>query len=144
MRETPESRARARESGSGAVYFADLVWEAPAAAPGALPSDLRERASAGGARRKWLVRGAGGFFTSLSEFAPRFRIPRHSHDHDELLVILSGSCRIEGQPRELVANDLAVLAAGTSYGIEVGAQGLRMLTIRRADAKASFGGAANS
>jgi quercetin dioxygenase-like cupin family protein len=141
MRESPEPGSRALESGSGAVYFADLAWEAPAQASGALPNALREQASAGGARRKWLVRGAGGFFTSLSEFAPGFRIPRHSHDHDELLVILSGSCRIEGEARELFANDLAVLSAGKAYGIEVGAQGMRMLTIRRGDARASFGAA---
>ncbi len=142
MRDSREPEGRALESGSGAVHFRDLPWEQPAVNRGQLPSELLRQAEQGGARRKWLVRGAGGFHTSLSEFAPGFRIPPHSHDHDELLVILSGSCRIDGEERELVADDLAVLAAGHAYGVQVGAQGLRMLTIRRAAAQAAFGSGA--
>lgn len=121
------------------IHFDALEWEDPSANKGKVPDALVEQASKTGARRKVLVTGQGGFHMNHSELPPGFRIPPHSHEHDEMLVIVAGGCTIEGGP-SLTVHDTAVLRAGEEYAIDVGTEGVRFLTIRQAAAGTAFTG----
>jgi quercetin dioxygenase-like cupin family protein len=87
-----------------------------------------------GARRKKLARGEQGFFMNRSAFPPNFRVPPHHHTHDELLVVLRGGCRFDGELADLGPDDSIVIPAGLRYGFECGPDGMEMLTIRTAEA----------
>ena len=71
------------ETATGPHYFLldEVEWPDESLAPTA-PRDLVEQARQSGARRKYLARGEGGFFTQYSEFPPGFTVPMHSHDHN--------------------------------------------------------------
>ncbi len=88
-----------------------------------------EEAQRLGARRKFLARGEGGFFSQYSEFPPGYTVPAHSHDHDEMIVVLDGSCTMfDGHTLE--RHDSVVLHAGFEYGFTAGDDGMLFLTIR--------------
>ena len=61
----------------------------------------------------------------------------HSHDHDELIVVVAGGCTMAGDGAELAANDAMVLRAGHRYGFTCGSEGMTFLTIRTAEAGTS-------
>jgi quercetin dioxygenase-like cupin family protein len=97
------------------------------------PRELIEEAKKKGARRKFLARGQGSFHSQFSEFPAGYVVPMHSHEHDELLVILDGSCTMlgDGGPT-LNASDSVVLLGGFEYGFEAGPKGMKFMTIRTA------------
>jgi quercetin dioxygenase-like cupin family protein len=114
----------------GPSYFVleDIEWPDETRAPTA-PRQLVEEAQRLGARRKFLARGEGGFFSQYSEFPAGYSVPRHSHDHDEMIVLLAGSCTMsDGQ--KLATHDSVVLRAGFEYGFTVGEHGMVFVTIR--------------
>ena len=83
----------------GPSYFVldEIEWPDERSAPTA-PLELVEEAERLGARRKFLARGEGGFHSQYSEFPPGYAVPLHSHDHDELILLLDGSCTMsDGQ-----------------------------------------------
>ena len=49
-----------------------------------------------GVRRKWLLEGDGDFVVQYIEMAAGHVIAPHSHDHDELMVVLNGSATFPG------------------------------------------------
>jgi quercetin dioxygenase-like cupin family protein len=102
------------------------------------PRQLVEAAQRSGARRKFLARGEGGFFTQYSEFPPGFTVPMHSHDHNEVILLLEGSCTMLGSGRTLHAGDSMVLIGGYEYGFTAGADGMRFVTIRTGPAATSL------
>jgi quercetin dioxygenase-like cupin family protein len=125
------------------VRYREIEWDRPAAnADPALrpPAALVEAAERTGARRKRLVRGDGGFFLNRSSMPPGFRVPPHVHDHDELLVVLAGGCRFDGELGELGPDDAIVIHAHTRYGFTCGPDGMDFLTIRRGEASVSLSG----
>ena len=71
----------------------------------------------------------GGFFSQYSEFPPGYAVPLHRHDHDEMIVLLDGSCTMS-DGRALGTHDWVVLTAGFEYGFTVGEDGMVFLTIR--------------
>ena len=86
------------EAGAVVMRYAEIDWDRPleTAAPGAAPPEAMVReAERLGARRKRLARGEGGFFLNRSVLPAGYVIPPHSHDHAELLVVLSGGCSVE-------------------------------------------------
>ena len=91
-----------------------------------------------GARRKFLARGEGGFHSQYSELPPDYTIPPHSHDRDELIVMLAGSCTLLDGAQTLHARDSMVLTAGDEYGFTAGPDGMAFLTIRTAPAAVTF------
>ena len=119
-------------------HYAQIDWDDPgrggnpAVAP---PKELVEQAKKTGARRKKLVQGEGGFFMNRSFLPAGFRVPPHTHDHDEMLVVLKGGCSIDGSVGELEADDTVVIRANHSYGFTCGPEGMEFLTIRRGEAK---------
>jgi quercetin dioxygenase-like cupin family protein len=94
------------------------------------PESLVEAARRAGARRKFLARGQGGFFSQYSEFSAGFTVPPHFHDHSEIFVILEGSATMSGGGPTLHAHDSMVLMAGYEYGFTAGPDGMKAITIR--------------
>ena len=104
-----------------------------------VPRELVEKAQRSGARRKFLARGEGGFFTQYSEFPPGFTVPMHSHDHNEVIVLIDGSCTMLGaNGPTLRAGDSMVLIGGYEYGFTAGADGMKFVTIRTAKAEVTL------
>jgi quercetin dioxygenase-like cupin family protein len=122
-------------------HFGDLAWDDPSssldpAQPGS--RELARAARASGARRKKVVRGEGGFFMNRSQMPANFRVPAHHHDHDELIVVLSGSCSFDDGFAELGPGDAIVIHANTHYGFTCGAEGMDFLTIRTGEASVAI------
>lgn len=103
----------------------------PDESTGGAPKTLVDAAQRSGAWRKYLATGQGGFHSQISYFPPGFTVPLHSHDHDELIVVLEGGCTMlgDGGPT-LGAHDSMVLAGGHEYGFTAGADGMTFMTIR--------------
>jgi quercetin dioxygenase-like cupin family protein len=99
--------------------------------------EVAEAAIAAGAKRKMLAEGETGLFVQFSDLPPGYRIEPHTHSHGEVIVVVSGSCRIDDGP-EMHANDSVSIDAETRYGITCGPEGLRMLTIRAGEAVVTF------
>ena len=116
--------------GSGATFFRldDVPW--PDEATSGAPRELVEEARRQGARRKFLARGEGGFHSQYSVFPAGYTVPRHSHDHDELIVLLDGSCTLLDGGPTLSAHDSMVLRGGHEYGFTAGPDGMKFLTVR--------------
>jgi quercetin dioxygenase-like cupin family protein len=123
-------------------HLEKLAWDDPTSAldpsaPGM--RDLARAARASGARRKKIVRGECGFFMNRSVMPANFRVPEHRHDHDELIVVLSGSCSFDDGLAELGAGDSIVIRANTHYGFTCGGEGMDFLTIRTGEARVAIG-----
>jgi quercetin dioxygenase-like cupin family protein len=123
---------------TGATFFRveQLPWpdEATTGAPPELVEDARRK----GARRKFLARGEGGFHSQYSVFPPGYTVPPHSHDHDEMIVVLDGSCTMLSGGRTLKAYDSMVLLGGYEYGFTAGDDGMKFLTIRTGEARTNL------
>lgn len=101
-------------------------------APGA-SAEAREqaaRAAEAGVRRKQVTEGEVGVYTHIVELPAGYEVPRHSHDHDEMIVVLDGSLTMVDGP-ELGPSDVALLKAGLAYGFTAGPDGLRFLNVRQ-------------
>jgi len=125
---------------SGPHYFLldSIDWPDESRAPTA-PRELVEQARQSGARRKYLARGEGGFFTQFSEFPASFVVPMHSHDHNEVIVCMSGSLTMLGDDGPtLHAGDSMVLIGGYEYGFAAGPDGMAIVTIRTDQAQTTL------
>ena len=122
------------EQGANFFIVDDMPWPDEAKAPTA-PLELVEAAKRSGAKRKYLARGEGGFFSQYSVFPAGFTVPTHSHDHDELIIVVEGSLTMLPAPGEvsgttLHAPDSMVLRGGFEYGFTAGSDGMAIMTIR--------------
>ena len=106
----------------------EIPW--PDEQPADTPKELVEEAKRLGAKRKFLAQGEGGFYSQISEFPAGYVVPVHSHDHNEMIVILEGGCSMLGDGLSLKAGDSMVLIANFEYGFEAGADGMTFMTIR--------------
>jgi len=106
----------------------EIPW--PDEQPADTPKELVEEAKRLGAKRKFLAQGEGGFHSQISEFPAGYVVPVHSHDHNEMIVILEGGCSMLGDGLSLKAGDSMVLIANFEYGFEAGADGMTFMTIR--------------
>ena len=123
------------------LIYREIEWDNPlqTAAPGkAPPRELVEQAKKTGARRKKLAQGEGGFFMNRSVLPAGFRVPPHTHDHDELMVVLNGGCYFDDDIADLGPDDSIVICASYRYGFTCGPDGMEFLTIRTADAGTSL------
>jgi quercetin dioxygenase-like cupin family protein len=100
----------------------------------AAPKELIEQAQKLGARRKKLAKGEGGFFMNRSVMPAGFRVPPHSHNHNELIVMIKGSCVFDDGVAELGPDDSIVIKANYRYGFTCGSEGAEFLTIRTSEA----------
>ena len=95
------------ESGQRRIYRADGEWHVPIA-PGTDPEAAAEAGRQGAARR-FLAQGDEGFYTQIVRIPPGFDAPVHSHDHEEVFMVLEGSCTFDGEP--MGRFDMTVVAA---------------------------------
>jgi quercetin dioxygenase-like cupin family protein len=105
---------------------------------GRVAADVAEQASKAGALRKFMSRGEEGLYVQYSTLPAGFHIAPHTHNHGEVLYILSGSCTVEPTGEVLGRNDSAVVPANHEYGLRTGADGMEFLTIRTGDAVVAF------
>jgi quercetin dioxygenase-like cupin family protein len=115
----------------------EIEWPAEGGA-GNAPTALVEEAKRRGARRKFLATGHGGFHSQYSTMPPGYVVPMHSHDHNEIIVVLAGGCTMLGGGPTLKAHDSMVMISGHEYGFECGPEGMEFLTIRTAQASTSL------
>jgi quercetin dioxygenase-like cupin family protein len=123
------------------LIYREIDWDDPRknVKPGtAPPKALVEQAKKTGARRKKLVEGDGGFFMNRSVLPAGFRVPPHSHNHDEMIIVLKGGCSFDDDLADLGADDTIVIHASYRYGFTCGPEGMEFLTIRAADAGMSL------
>ena len=119
------------------LTYREIDWDKPlkSSAPGtAPPKELVEQAEKIGARRKKIVKGEGGFFMNRSQLPAGYRVPPHHHNHDEMLIVLSGGCTFDGDFGEAQADDTIVIPAKNRYGFTCGPEGMEFLTIRLGEA----------
>ena len=90
-----------------------------------------------GARRKYLARGEEGFHAQYSTFPAGYRVPPHTHDVDELLVVLDGSCTVDGGA-SMNRHDSVTVPAGHEYGFTCGPDGMTLLTVRAARSAVTY------
>lgn len=117
--------------------FDEIDWVNERREPHQAPK-LIEAAERTGARRKRLARGEGGFFQQFTTMPPGFEVPMHSHDHDELLIVVAGGCTFwpDGPDHsvELKARDSVALAANHPYAFVCGPEGMDFYVIRQGEA----------
>ena len=115
-----------------------IEWPDENLAPTA-PRELVEKAKQTGARRKYLARGEGGFFSQYSEFPAGFTVPMHTHDHNEVIVCMRGSLTMLGDAGPtLRTGDSMVLIGGYEYGFTAGPDGMAIVTIRTDQAQTTL------
>ncbi len=101
---------------------------------------LVEAAQRSGARRKYLARGEGGFYSQVSWFPPGYTVPVHRHDHNELIMVVDGSLTLLDGGPTLGPLDSMVLEAGHEYGFTAGVDGMTFLTVRTGQASTALTG----
>jgi quercetin dioxygenase-like cupin family protein len=117
-------------------HFENVPW-VDEAKKAAVPKEVYEAAKKVGAKRKMLAQGETGIYVQYSELPPNFRIDAHKHSHDEVIMLLGGSCTVDGGT-EMKANDAVCISGGTVYGFTAGNDGMRFLTIRAGDSVTSY------
>jgi len=115
-----------------AVFFlVDEIDWADDRTSGGVPAEmLDEAARRRGGGRKLLAAGEGGFHSSYSEMPAGYKMARHRHDDDELVVVLDGSCTWS-DGRTLRAHDSIAMPAGFVHGFTCGPDGMKLLTVAR-------------
>lgn len=121
------------------IAWDDMLGSNPAVA--SAPKAMVEQAKKLGARRKKLAKGEGGFFMNRSVMPAGFRVPPHSHNHDELIVVIKGSCSFDDGLADLGPDDSIVIRANYRYGFTCGSDGAEFLTIRTSEAGVTMSGA---
>jgi quercetin dioxygenase-like cupin family protein len=128
------------ETGPTIFEFERIAWVDEHKEPGAAPK-LIEAAEREGARRKKLARGEGGFYQQFTTMPPGFEVPMHSHDHDELFIVLSGGCTFwpdgPDHSMQLSERDSVALAANHAYSFICGPDGMDFYVIRQGEAGVS-------
>ena len=107
------------------IEFDDLAQKSDA------PPERIEEAKRAGVSRKQLASGEGGFYVHFSQFPAGYVVQPHSHDHDELLIVLEGGCQLSDAGPTLGPRDSVVLRAGYRYGFECSPEGMKFFNVRR-------------
>ena len=108
------------------IYRGEGEWHVPIA-PGTDPEAAAEAGRQGTARR-FLVQGDQGFYAQIVRMPAGFEAPVHSHDHEEVFMVLEGDCTFDGEP--MGRFDMTVVAANEAYGFVAGPDGLSFLVVR--------------
>ncbi|WP_420640156.1 cupin domain-containing protein [Candidatus Poriferisocius sp.] len=124
------------------LRFEDVGWVDEAAnsdAPAEMVAEARRR----GAARKYLAQGDGGFWCQYTTMPAGYHVPPHSHDQNELLIVLSGGCRVwpdgaDGPSMDLGPKDSVILAANHEYSFTCGPDGMEFYVLRPGQSTAAF------
>lgn len=90
-----------------------------------------------GVEIKKLIEGECGYFLHSSWMPAGLRIQPHSHDRNELFMVLEGGCSLD-DGTTLVAYDSAVIPANQPYGFTVGERGMRFAVIRNGETSLTY------
>ena len=124
-------------SGPKLFEFETIDWVDERASATAAP-ELVEAAERAGARRKKLARGEGGFHLQYTTMPAGFDVPMHSHNFDELFIVVRGGCTFwpDGSDHsvELKERDSATLAANHEYAFRCGPEGMEFYVVRQGEA----------
>lgn len=113
------------------ITYTDVAWHVPTNTREEL--DLDDEPPADQPGRKFLVDGEAGFYVQTVRIPPDFDAPAHHHSHDEVFMVLEGSCVFND--KAMGPLDVAIVEAGESYGFTAGADGVQFLVTRHAPAK---------
>lgn len=113
------------------LVFDEIEWSDERAS--GAPAELVAEARRSGAQRKRMATGQAGFYMNHSVMPAGFEVPLHTHDHDELIVVIAGGCTMLEDGPTLCQHDAMVLSAGHRYGFRCGDAGMTFLTIRMGD-----------
>ncbi len=124
------------------LRFGDIEWVDESKNLNA-PAELIAKAKEQGAGRKHVARGEGGFWCQYTTMPAGYHVPPHSHDQNELLIVVSGSCEVwpdgaDGPSAQLGPKDSVILAANHKYSFTCGPDGMEFFVLRPGDAAASF------
>lgn len=124
------------------LKFDDIEWVDESSNTDA-PKELIEEAKKLGAGRKRVAQGEGGFWCQYSTMPAGYHVPPHSHDQNELLIVVSGGCEVwpsgaDGPSMELGPKDSVILAANHKYSFTCGPDGMEFFVMRPGEAAASF------
>ena len=117
---------------SGAIrifHDSNETWFSPAPADASIPV-----AMAAAVQRKIVTAGPTGGHVTVNVMPPEHVVLPHAHDCDEVIYILEGHITMGAGGDTLSVGDAAIIAAHTTYGFEVGADGVRFLLIRPREA----------
>jgi quercetin dioxygenase-like cupin family protein len=98
-----------------------------------VPKGAEPDANGNNIKRAQLVAGGAGYFTHVIDCPAGYVLPPHSHDHDELIVVLRGTCEVGDA--QLQPFDTVAIPANQKYGLIAGEGGVEFMVIRRGEAK---------
>jgi quercetin dioxygenase-like cupin family protein len=124
-------------SGPSVTFFIidEHEW-ADDAATASVPAELLEEADRrGGGGRKLLAHGEGGFHSTYSLIPPNYAMAAHSHDFDELMVVVAGGATFAGGVQSIGPGDSVVIPAGVVHSFVCGPDGMQIVTVARGPAR---------
>ncbi len=105
-------------------------------ATGAVPAELLEEARRrGGGGRKFLATGEAGFHSTYSVMPPGYAMAAHTHDVDEMMIVVGGGASFGDEGRQLGAGDSVVVPAGVVHSFVCGPDGMQLVTVGRSPAR---------
>ena len=122
----------AEPPGPVVIKYDEVPWDKPRRPAGELTGLMKKAAEAGAGRKK-VITGQAGFYMNRSVMPPGFRVPVHSHSHDEFFVVMEGGCTFD-DGIVLGKGDCIVFDAGYRYGFTCGPEGMDFMTIRTGEA----------
>ncbi|MAT95485.1 MAG: hypothetical protein CME59_23195 [Halioglobus sp.] len=122
----------AEPAGPVVFKYDEVPWDKPRRSASEL-TGLMKKAAESGARRKKVITGQAGFYMNRSVMPPDFRVPVHSHSHDEFFVVMEGGCTFD-DGIVLGKGDCIVFYARYRYGFTCGPEGMDFMTIRTGEA----------
>lgn len=127
-----ESKSELEQQGPVAIIYDEVPWDM-GNRPVSELKGLMKKAAEMGAKRKKVITGQAGFYMNRSVMPADFRVPVHSHSHDEFFIVMEGGCKFD-DGIVLGKGDCIVFYAKYRYGFTCGPEGMDFMTIRNGEA----------
>jgi len=127
-----ESKSELEQQSPVAIIYDEVPWDM-GNRPVSELKGLMKKAAEMGAKRKKVITGQAGFYMNRSVLPADFRVPVHSHSHDEFFIVMEGGCKFD-DGIVLGKGDCIVFYAKYRYGFTCGPEGMDFMTIRNGEA----------
>ena len=127
-----ESKSELEQQSPVAIIYDEVPWDM-GNRPVSELKGLMKKAAEMGAKRKKVITGQAGFYMNRSVMPADFRVPVHSHSHDEFFIVMEGGCKFD-DGIVLAKGDCIVFYAKYRYGFTCGPEGMDFMTIRNGEA----------
>lgn len=127
-----ESKSELEQQSPVAIIYDEVPWDM-GNRPVSKLKGLMKKAAEMGAKRKKVITGQAGFYMNRSVMPADFRVPVHSHSHDEFFIVMEGGCKFD-DGIVLGKGDCIVFYAKYRYGFTCGPEGMDFMTIRNGEA----------